>query len=144
VGLHWIEQIAGGVAAWKTRTAAWAGRYGIWVLVTAAMLWPIVYLAPRAWSALRVLRRVRLVRRGHARADDATLLYCRMLDLMKKRGYQKPAWFTPQEFAASLPHGESGRLVTQFTDAYNALRYGRRVEAATRLSSLLQQLEQVR
>ena len=33
-------------------------------------------------------------------------------------------------------------LVTQFTDAYNDLRFGGRVSAAPRLSTLLERLEQ--
>ena len=89
-----------------------------------------------------MLRRVRLARRGQASVDDATLLYRRMLELLKRRGYQKPAWFTPHEFAASLPRTELGLLVDRFTEAYNALRFGGKVSAAPELSMLLERLEQ--
>ena len=81
------------------------------------------------------------VRRGQATAGDATLLYQRMLDLLKRRGYQKPAWFTPAEFAKSLPPSQLGTAVTEFTVKYNALRFGRRTEVAPRLSTLLDELE---
>jgi hypothetical protein len=63
------------------------------------------------------------------------------LKLLKRRGYQKPDWFTPSEFAGSLPRSELGLLVTQFTTAYNALRFGGQAEAAPRLSALLDELE---
>jgi hypothetical protein len=71
---------------------------------------------------------------------DATLLYERMLQILKRRGYQKPAWFTPAEFAASLPHTELGTTVVEFTATYNALRFGGHTEVAPRLSALLDDL----
>jgi hypothetical protein len=64
-----------------------------------------------------------------------------MLKLLKRRGYDKPAWSTPYEFACSLPPSEMGILVLQFTSAYNALRFGGQGDAAPRLSELLEQLE---
>ena len=92
-------------------------------------------------SLLRLRLRVQRVRRGKAGAGDATLLYQQMLAIVKRRGYQKPAWFTPAEFAASLPHGAFGRAVGEFTTVYNAVRFGGRTEAAQRLSMLLDRLE---
>ena len=113
-------------------------------LAACAALALLIYAAPKAWRALRVLVRVRRVRQGQASVADATLLYARMLELMRRRGFQKPAWFTPQEFAASLPRTEMGLLVDQFTEAYNALRFGGRVAVAPRMSMLLERLEQER
>jgi hypothetical protein len=84
---------------------------------------------------------VRRLRRGQASVADATLLYGRMLKLLKRRGYEKPAWFTPYEFACSLPPSDIGMLVLQFTSAYNALRFGGQANAAPRLSLLLEELE---
>ena len=75
---------------------------------------------------------------------DATLLYERMLQIAKRHGYQKPAWFTPAEFAASLAGSPLGVPVREFTAAYNALRFGGRTEIAPRLSMLLDELEQQR
>ena len=64
-----------------------------------------------------------------------------MLYVLRRHGYHKPAWFTPAEFAASLPHGGLGSAVTEFTTTYNALRFGGRTEAAPRLSILLDELD---
>ena len=72
---------------------------------------------------------------------DATLLYQRMLHILKRRGYQKPPWFTPVEFAASLPRTRLGDSVGEFTATYNALRFGGHAEAAARLSILLDRME---
>ncbi|HLK49825.1 MAG TPA: DUF4129 domain-containing protein, partial [Bryobacteraceae bacterium] len=74
-------------------------------------------------------------------AGDATLLYQRMLHLLQRRGYQKPPWFTPAEFAASLPSDGLGPAVAEFTAAYNAWRFGGRTELAPRLSGLLDALQ---
>jgi hypothetical protein len=143
-GLRWVEHTATKIAEWKTHTVAWFRRYGVWLLAASAGLALAAWFTPGVWRALHMLVRVRKARQGQARMDDATLLYGRMLELLKRRGYQKPAWFTPHEFAASLPRTEMGLLVGQFTEAYNALRFGGRVAVAPQLSLLLQRLEQQR
>jgi len=87
-----------------------------------------------------MVHRVRRLRYGQASVSDATALYERMLEILRQRGFQKPAWFTPHEFTASLP-GETAILVEQFTSAYNELRFGGKLEAAPRLTLLLEELE---
>jgi hypothetical protein len=67
-----------------------------------------------------------------------------MLQIAKRHGYQKPAWFTPAEFAASLGGSPIAPPVREFTSAYNALRFGGRTEVAPRLSTLLDELERQR
>jgi hypothetical protein len=89
-------------------------------------------------------RRVERVRRGQASVADATLLYDRMLRIVKRHGYQKPAWFTPAEFAASMAGSPLAAPVLEFTSAYNALRFGGRTDVAPRLSTLLDDLERRR
>jgi hypothetical protein len=90
---------------------------------------------------MRMRQRVERVRRGQASVADATLLYQRMLHILRRRGYQKPPWFTPTEFAASLPRTPLGDSVGEFTGTYNALRFGGHAEAAPRLSILLERME---
>jgi hypothetical protein len=141
-GLRWIERIALQIMAWKNRAVIWLSRYGPWLVAAVALVALAMWVAPRLWCWLHRLRRVRKARLGQACVDDATLLYSRMLELLKRRGFQKPTWFTPHEFAASLPAGAMRALVMQFTDAYNDLRFGGRVSAAPRLSTLLERLEQ--
>jgi protein-glutamine gamma-glutamyltransferase len=141
-GLRWIERIGTNIAAWKSHTVSWFRSYGAWLLASIAALGLASWFAPPVWRTLHMLLRVHKARHGQASMDDATLLYGRMLDLLKRRGYQKPAWFTPHEFAASLPRGEIGLLVGQFTESYNALRFGGRASAAPQLSILLERLKQ--
>lgn len=91
----------------------------------------------RSWiEGLRSVWEVRRIRAGSARPGDAAILYCRMLKIMQKRGYQKPAWFTPREFAATV----QTQALDEFTDAYNALRYGTDPSAAERMKKILQEL----
>ena len=113
----------------------------IW-LAGAALLAVWIWLAaPPLIRILKMRRRVERVRRGQANVGDATVLYERMLHILKRRGFEKPAWFTPVEFAGSLPRGAMAAVVGEFTTAYNDLRFGGRTGDAPRLSLLLDELE---
>jgi hypothetical protein len=83
----------------------------------------------------------RRLRRGEASVADATVLYERMLELLARLGYQKPAWYTANEFASTLPNGDLRLLVFEFSRAYNAVRFGGRSDAAPELTRLLELLE---
>ncbi|MEO8096592.1 MAG: DUF3488 and transglutaminase-like domain-containing protein [Acidobacteriota bacterium] len=81
--------------------------------------------------------------RGKVDPSDATQLYERMLRLLERRGYQKPPWFTPQEFVAVLPASELSLLVSDLTDAYNQVRFGSQRLVAPRMAHLLQRIERL-
>jgi transglutaminase-like putative cysteine protease len=138
--MGWIETWSRSAVQWKSSVGAWCAAHGPALALLAAFAAVFVLAGPRAWRSLRMLHRVRRVREGQASAGDATVLYERMLDVLRYRGFQKPAWFTPREFAASLP-AETGMLVDQFTAAYNDLRFGGKLDAAPRLTLLLEELE---
>jgi len=143
MGIDWFDSLSSLGDGWKgDRVLAWARRFGLRVAIVLAIgawLWA---LGPPLIRLLRMRRRVQRVRRGEASVGDATLLYQRMLTVLKRRGYQKPAWFTPVEFAASLAGSPLAAPVHEFTSAYNALRFGGRTDVAPRLSALLDELEQ--
>lgn len=141
MGILWFDSLSGLDSNWRLRVAAWLRRYGAGILIALVLGVGTWMLGPRLVRLMRIRNRVQRVRRGQATADDATLLYERMLHLLKRRGYQKPAWFTAREFAKSLPATELGRAVAEFTEKYHALRFGRRTEVAPRLSMLLDELE---
>jgi len=140
VSLRWLDRFfdAGDSLA---GARSWLVRSGLWWLLALAVIACGAWSGPRLWRAWRIRLGLRRLRRGQASVADATLLYGRMLKLLKRRGYEKPAWFTPYEFARGLPPSEVGMLVRQFTGAYNALRFGGQADAAPRLSALLQDLE---
>ncbi|MGA2269367.1 MAG: transglutaminaseTgpA domain-containing protein [Bryobacteraceae bacterium] len=141
MGIRWFDSLSGLDSDWHLRAAAWLRRYGVRILLALVLGAWIWLFGPRVARLLRIRSRVQRVRRGQATAGDATLLYERMLHLLKRRGYQKPPWFTPSEFAGSLPPTQLGTAVTEFTIQYNALRFGRHTEVAPRLSILLDELE---
>jgi transglutaminase-like putative cysteine protease len=141
MGVRWFDSFSALDWNWYFRAAAWFRRYAVRILILLVLGASVWVLGPPLVRLLRIRSRVERVRRGQATVGDATLLYERMLHLLRRRGYQKPAWFTPSEFAASLPPTQLGIAVTEFTVQYNALRFGRRTEVAPRLSTLLDELE---
>ena len=140
-GMSWVDAASIRLARWRDH-AARASVLALLICGAAVLAGLCIWLlAPSLIRRLQVRRRVERVRRGEASAGDATLLYGRMLHIMRKRGYQKPAWFTPVEFAHSLPAGAMGSAVAAFTAAYNDVRFGGRTGAAQRMSALLDELE---
>lgn len=137
-GVRWFDSLSGLRTQWIANDAFRIGPFIGFAFIVGAGLW---VTAPRLLRMLRVHRRVSRVRRGQAGSGDATLLYQRMLHIVQRRGYQKPPWFTPVEFAATLPRTGLGAAVTEFTATYNAWRFGGRTELAPRLSGLLDELE---
>jgi transglutaminase-like putative cysteine protease len=142
LGIRWFDSLSGVPATWDVYVTSWLKRYGLKTLAALLAGAGIWLFAPRIFRQLYMRRRVRKVRRGEASVGDATLLYQRMLHIVKRHGYHKPAWFTPGEFAASLQDSSLAIPVADFTKAYNALRFGGRTEAAPLLSLLLDELEE--
>lgn len=137
-GMRWFDSLSGFRTDWiRTSFVRFGPSAGV-ALVLGGVLW---MLGPKLLGVFRLRQRVRRARRGQAGAGDATLLYRRMLQILRRRGYQKPAWFTPAEFAASLPRSGLGPAVTEFTETYNAWRFGGHGDLAPRLSGLLDELE---
>jgi transglutaminase-like putative cysteine protease len=149
MGSHWTD----GLRSWRSapawRSGAWLpapwlktpGRLGGIAFAWLAGMAAIGFGARHAMRWLVLRRRLKRLNRGHASVADATLLYHRMLDLLGKRGYQKPPWLTPAEFARGLPATPLGAAVGEFTAAYNALRFGGQAAAARKLSTLLERLD---
>jgi transglutaminase-like putative cysteine protease len=111
------------------------------LVVAVASVALLILLGPVVFARIRLLLQVRRVQRGEVSASDATLLYQRMLVILRRRGIQKPAWLTPAEFAQVVPDSATARLVADFTSAYHELRYGMKQDAALRLVAILEQLE---
>ncbi len=95
---------------------------------------------PRLWRRMRDGRQMRKIRNDGATASDARFLYERMLGALAQRGFQKPEWFTPNEFARNLPASERDR-VGEFTAVYNEVRYGGDPAGGSRLAELLKTIE---
>jgi transglutaminase-like putative cysteine protease len=140
-GAEWVYRVRTGARRWRAAAVAWGRRFGLAALGGALLALAIWLAGPRLWAWWRTLSRVRQVQRGAASSQDATLIYLRMLRLLKRRGFEKPAWITPAEFASMLPSSPASALVASFTTAYNGLRFGSDPGAAGRMMSLLEQIE---
>ncbi|HEY2013520.1 MAG TPA: transglutaminaseTgpA domain-containing protein, partial [Bryobacteraceae bacterium] len=141
LGLRWFDSLSGFESNWSGHAAEWFRRNGARIAIVLVLgLWLLV-AGPPLLRRFRMRLRVKRVRRGQASVADATILYERMLHVLKRRGYQKPVWFTPAEFAATMPSGPLGLRVVEFTTTYNALRFGGQTDVAPRLSILLEELE---
>jgi len=141
MGIRWFDALVAVRSGWDVFTARTLSRFGVPLGTGLAALLFLWLLGRPLLRLLHMRRRVQRVRRGQASVADATLLYQRMLEIVGKRGYHKPPWFTPAEFAASLPRGDLGAAVAEFTETYNALRFGGHTGAAPRLTVLLDQME---
>ncbi len=127
--------------------SGWNGKATWWSAAAVGLLVAGIVFGPRLLRGLR--RRVRLqriIRAGGALSDassDASLLYQRMLDGLARRGFQKPPWFTPAEFARHLPVEEK-RGVVAITEVYNSIRFGGDGALTPQLARLLQDFERAR
>ncbi|HLJ13488.1 MAG TPA: DUF3488 and transglutaminase-like domain-containing protein [Bryobacteraceae bacterium] len=143
VGGGWLDGSLMLAWTWSRRTIGEAGPYtagGVSLIIALLIL--LSHRAPlKKWWQTRL--RVRKVQHGEATPNDATLLYNRMLALLKRRGIEKPAWLTPFEFARVLPAPELALVVDDLTSAYNDLRFGGNREAASRIMILLKRLEKL-
>lgn len=144
LGTRWFDRLRLAWLGWQTTTLRAARTYGGMALALAVIGVAGWLAVPEVWAWWKTGRRLRKARRGEARASDATLLYLRMLHLLKRRGYHKSSWLTPGEFARTLPPSETADLVASLTASYHALRYGDKLDAAPRMAALLNQLERVR
>jgi hypothetical protein len=141
MGIRWFDTAVSLRTGWDRYVVGSVRRFGWRTLAWAVVLVAMGLAAGPLFRLLHIRRRVERVRRGQASVADATVLYQRMLYILKRRGYQKPPWFTPAEFAASLPRTQLSDSVGEFTATYNALRFGGHAEAAAQLSILLDRVE---
>ena len=113
---------------------------GVSILFGVAVL--ALIFGPAMLKRWRNRIRTRRLARGETSPSDATILYRQMLELLEKRGLQKPPWLTPLEFVRVLRKPEIAELVSEGTSAYNELRFGGRSEAATRMLRVLDRIRQ--
>ena len=121
--------------SWQHLLLELAKEYGIWLIVALSAAVLLYFFGPELWKQWRSSARIRRIARAGGSASDASLLYQQMLERLARRGLNKPAWATPAEFAAQiegrLPR-EQSVVATQFTELYNAVRFGGNNAAAAK------------
>ena len=97
-------------------------------------------LLPTVWRKGKQWIQATRIRKGLATAHDAAALYCKLENLLARRGFPRSPVSTPLEFCASLPPplGESVRDATRL---YNRLRFGGDGTAGQPLLQILAQIE---
>jgi hypothetical protein len=135
-----VNRLMKALADWRKRAADAAIQSGIPILGTACVLTLLAFIRKPALRSWRTRRRVKKLRRGDVAAGDATLLYLRMLSILRRRGIEKPAWLTPVEFVRVLPT-DTALLVEDLTLAYNDLRFGGNQASAQQMMMMLDRLE---
>jgi protein-glutamine gamma-glutamyltransferase len=119
-------------SAWLAGLRSW----GVWI---AAVLLA-AFASPGLFAGWRKKARLRKIARSGGSASDASVLYERMLELLARRGFEKPRSATPAEFARILT-GEESRAVKEFTAVYNSVRFGGELSGTARLAAMLQGFE---
>ena len=124
-----------------------AARTGVRYAPAASILFGLAVLSwlfgPGLLQRWRRRSHTRRLARGETDPSDATVLYRQMLELLDRRGFEKPPWLTPVEFAGVLRAPVIADLVAEATAAYNELRFGGRRDAATRMLRALEQMRQL-
>ncbi len=124
---------------WRMLFVNGAKSWGAATLAGILFIAVLAFFGPRYWRMWRGNARLRQIIRSGGSPSDASVLYERMLEVLARRGFHKPSWFTPSEFARHLPVSETG--VGEFTEVYNSIRFGGDRSATSRLAQLLQEFE---
>lgn len=141
-GPSWIEALNASVTRVRERATELAKRYGApfgAALVFAALA--LVY-GPKLRKAWALRLRFGRVQRGQVEQSDASLLYLRMLRLLERRGIEKPAWVTANEFVRLISDRDLAAAVEDATALYHELRFGGQRTAGPRMLALIERMEQ--
>ncbi len=143
LGGAWWERAGKSAFAWSGALRGWSAPHAgaavaaVFLVLCAWRLWP------KTKAMISSFLCAHRVRRGQAERSDATLLYGRFLWLVGKRGFEKPPWLTPSEFALLLKPSAVQALAGDFTRAYNEFRFGGCADAAPRMAVLLDELQRL-
>ena len=132
---------------WSSVKGAWEQAKKELPRVAVALIGALFAAVLLVWALPRLLRQWRRhqkdeqLRKGNAGASDATILYERMLALLRARNLEKPVWMTPNEFVQVITDPRLSQVVGELTGAYQGLRFGRQPAMAPKIIGLLEELE---
>jgi len=141
---NWLQKVGRQLRSFTQEGWRSAERYAAAGVLLVLAIGIAIWFGPRWWRALIARRHVRRLSRGQVGVSDASLLYARMLEILRRRGFEKPAWLTPAEFARILPPSPMAAAVSNITTLYNDLRYAQKTDAGVRMIELLKELEAAR
>jgi len=141
IHLDWLREWAETLKAWIRWATNLDARYFAVMGFLAFVAITGNYWVPRLAWWWHTRTQARRFGAGKSKGRDATIVYVRMLDYLRQRGYEKPAWVTPEEFADMLRETPYAGPVSELTRLYYQVRYGNDHADGSRLFSLLQNLE---
>ena len=142
-GTSWMEAFGAGFNRWRSAGGEFLKHYGAPLAAALIFIALAIIYGPTLRKAWLMRQRLRKVQRGVVETSDATLLYSRMLRVLERRGIEKPAWVTANEFVRLLPPSELSPIVDDLTTHYYDLRFGGNRDAGPRMITLLEQLERL-
>lgn len=137
----WFDSISAFFTAVHKRASQLVQRYGVPVAAILIFSALAIIYGPALKKMLDLRRRLKRVQRGQVEQSDASLLYSRMLKILERKGIEKPAWVTANEFVRLMPASELTPIIEDLTILYHELRFGGRREAGPRMLALIEQLE---
>ncbi len=140
-GPRWFESLNGAVTRLREDVVAMAKRYGAPLAAAVVFAGLAIVYGPRVREAWAVRRRCGRVQRGQADRSDASLLYLRMLRLLERRGIEKPAWVTANEFVRLVADPVLAPMVEDATALYHEIRFGNRPTAGPRMLAVIERME---
>jgi len=141
VGVPWLVGAFKRILAFRLPGSPGAGP-GSGLVVLACIVLAVALLFRRRIAAL-LARTGRIGSCGDpsAAVHEAARFYRGMLAALRRRGVEKLPFQTAGEFAACLSEGAESRLVSEFTMAYESVRFGREAGSLERLETLLREIE---
>ena len=137
VGANWSPNMQ----LWRAEWTRWISAHKIPLTIGFVLLFALPFAVPLLLRVVRYAGYRYKLHQGGATHADASVLYRRMLSLLKRRGYEKPASVTAGEFASSLPSSPLGAAVWEFTADYQAFRFGGDTSKFGNLAVLLDRMK---
>ncbi|HTW30290.1 MAG TPA: DUF3488 and transglutaminase-like domain-containing protein [Candidatus Sulfotelmatobacter sp.] len=133
----WARGTYSSMLEWGGRMRVRAERSpALWLLLAAAI--SVAFLVLRNLGSILRFSREQFLRAHpeHSPEQAAAVWYRRMVRALAKRGVQKPASLTPQEFVRKIDDEKLREPVARFTEVYESARFGKSIEDAVRLPEL--------
>ena len=114
---------------------------GRWTLLGTGIVVALLLLANLARIARALHEKWLGAHPERSPEQAAAMWYGKMARVLARRGFERPAAQTVQEFANSIRDEKLRGPVAQFTDVYESARFGNSVEDAQKLPELLEAVE---